>query len=308
MKNYLLSLTWVLPVILVISGCGSSSKQDTSSSARFLPEQMNHSDLKRITEIRIFSGDSLWEYIDGGAEVYHLYKFVDVATADYSNNKTELVADIYRFDSPLNAFGLYSMLCPPETEIINLGVEGFLSPASINFVKGEYLVRLTGFEDTEESRLALVSMAKKLNDGIPGISERPAQFKSFPIENKIGGTDKYYAEQFMGQRFLTEVFTRSIYLNLDTITLFMSADESGGKFLQWSTYADQISGKKARPAGIPFDDTLSFVFEDNYYGQIMAGLKNGKLLGQVNYKDTYIEYLTTWLNTFNTEEPAPDSL
>ncbi len=301
MKKHLLKLTLMLPVILIISGCGSN-KQEVSSSARFLPEQLNYSDMKRISDIRIFVGDSLWEYIDGGAEVYHLYKFVDVATADYSNDKVELVADIYRFDSPLNAFGLYSMLCPPETEIINLGVEGFRSPASINFVKGEYLIRLTGFEDTENSKLALTGMAEKLNNDIPGTTERPAQFNFFPTENKIGGTDKYYAEQFMGQRFLSEVFTRSILQDLDTLTLFMSEDESGGKYLQWSTYADQTDGKRERPEGIPFDDTLSFIFEDNYYGEIIVGLKNGKLLGQVNYKDACLEYLTAWINTFNVEE------
>jgi len=106
----------------------------------------------------------------------------------------------------------------------------------------------------------------------------------------------------MGQRFLSEVFTRSILQDLDTLTLFMSEDESGGKYLQWSTYADQTDGKRERPEGIPFDDTLSFIFEDNYYGEIIVGLKNGKLLGQVNYKDACLEYLTAWINTFNVEE------
>ncbi|HHI03223.1 MAG TPA: hypothetical protein ENL22_06855 [candidate division Zixibacteria bacterium] len=262
-----------------------------------MPERTTRSNLVRFSEIRTFAGESLWEYIDGGAEVYHQYKFMDVVTADYKNDQIELVADIYHFDGPENAFGLYSMFCLPDAEIIELGVEGFLSPASVNFVKGEYLIRLTGFDNSNESELALINLAEELNEKIPGTTERPKQFDFFPTANRMAGTDRYYAEQFMGQQFLTEVFSRNIAFDADTVTLFISADESGGKFLLWSNYAEQIKRKKPRPGSIPYDDTLCLVIEDNFYGNIIAGLKNGKLTGMINYSDKRSEYLTNWLNS-----------
>ncbi|MCP4706459.1 MAG: hypothetical protein GY865_17820, partial [candidate division Zixibacteria bacterium] len=271
MKLRILSITIIMALILLI-GCGAETKKETLSSSQYLPEKTVRSDLVRFSEIRTFPGESLWEYINGGAEVYHLYKFIEVTTADYKNDQIELVADIYHFDGEENSFGLYSMLCPAGAKIINLGVEGFLSPASVNFVKGEYLIRLTGFEDTNESELALINLAEELNEIIPGTTERPKQFGLFPNENKVSGLDKYFAEQFMGQKFLSGVFSRNVVLDSDTVTLFVSSDVSGGKFLSWSNYSEKINKKKDRPENIPFDDTLCLVIEDNYYGDIIVGL------------------------------------
>lgn len=294
-NNYKIAAT-VLALAL-LAGCGSDSTKETLSSAQFLPEKTTRSDLVRFSKVRTFAGESLWEYINGGAEMYHLYKFIDVTTADYKNDQVELVADIYHFDGADNAFGLYSMLTPADAEIVKLGVQGFISPASVNFVKGEYLIRLTGFEDTNESDLALINLAEELNEKIPGITEKPKQFGLFPSENMVAGLDKYYAEQFMGQKFLMEVFSRNIAFEADTVTLFISADESGGKFLQWSNYADQIKRKKNRPGTIPFDDTLCIIIDDNYYGDIIVGLKSNRLAGMINYSTERHEYLTNWVNS-----------
>lgn len=296
MKKSIIALTGIIFALIIFFGCGSNVKQDVSSSAAFLPEKTSRTNMERVGEIRTFVGDSLWEYIDGGAEVYHLYNFIDVTTADYKSDQVDLVADIYHFDGSLNAFGLYSMLCTPETEKIKLGVAGFIAPATINFVKGEYLVRLTGFDDSQETELALMNLAEELNEKIPGTTEKPEQFKLFPEENAVGGTDKYYAKEFLGQKFLDQVFSRDIILEPDTVTLFLSDDLSGGKFLNWSTFADQIDKKKKSPPEIPYDDTLSFVLEDNYYGDIIIGLKNGKLLGMVNFKNDDKDYLSEWMS------------
>jgi len=296
-RTLLITTMILAPALALMIGCGSESTKETFSSAKFLPEKTDRSALVRFSEVRIFAGESLWEYINGGAEVYHLYKFIDVTTADYKNDQIELVADIYHFDGPENAFGLYSMLCPADAEIINLGVEGFIAPASINFVKGEYLIRLTGFEDTDESDLALINLAEEFNEIIPGTTERPKRFGLFPTENKVAGLDKYYAEQFMGQTFLTEVYARNITFETDTVTLFMTDDLSGGKFLQWSNYANKINKDKGRPKVIPYDDTLCLIIEDNYYGDIIIGLKSGQLSGMINYSEGRMEYLTNWLNS-----------
>jgi hypothetical protein len=73
----------------------------------------------------VFVGDSLWEYINGGAELYHTYEFVDVATAYYLQDSTEIVVDIYRFATPDDAYGMYTQLRPGGPGTMNYGIEGF---------------------------------------------------------------------------------------------------------------------------------------------------------------------------------------
>lgn len=292
----LIALLMTTLAVMILSGCGSKESKETSGITSFFPEKTTRSDLTRISDVRVFKGKSLWEYIDGGAEIYHQYNFLEVATADYKRDNIEVIVDIYKFDGPLNAFGLYSMLNPENADIVKLGVEGFVSPASVNFVKGEYLIRITGFEESSESDLALINTAEELNESIPGTIERPVQFGKLPEENRIPGTDKYYYQQFMGQVFLGGVFSRNYAIDADTVTLFISDDNDGGKFLQWSEFAEQIKKKLNAPAGLPFDAGHSFIMEDNYYGNVIAGLKSGKLAGMINFKDKHKKFLTDWLS------------
>ena len=98
MKKSHTALIGIIFALILIFGCGSNVKQDVSSSAALLPAKAERANLERVGEIRTFVGDSLWEYIDGGAEVYHLYDFIDVTTADYKSDQIDLVADIYHFD------------------------------------------------------------------------------------------------------------------------------------------------------------------------------------------------------------------
>jgi hypothetical protein len=295
-NNVIVIITLAVLLTILLSCGGDEEMQPQHLAASYLPEKSIRADLDRASDIRTFVGDSLWEYIDGGAEVYHSYNFVEVATADYKNDNVELVADIYRFDTPTDAFGLYSMLRQEDIQTVNLGVEGFVAPASVNFVKGEYLVRLTAYEDSEVGELALINMAEELSTAVPGTTAMPAQFDIFPTEGIIPATDKYYAEQFLGQNFLTRVFTRNYRLDSDTVTLFWTADSTGGKFLKWRTYADNIDLLKSAPDNLPFDENYSFIQADDFYGDILIGLKMRRLVGMVNYSDEKQDFFKDWLD------------
>jgi hypothetical protein len=290
-------LTGILLITLLSFSCGEKKETIALNTGDFLPEKSTRSELTRSSDIRIFAGESLWEYINGGAEVYHDYNFVEVATADYKINDIEIVADIYRFDTAENAYGLYSMLRLDEAETIRLGIEGFISPASINFVKGPYLIRLTGFVETAESDITLINFAEELNKIVPGAVEKPKRFSLFPAEHRLPGRDKYYAKLFMGQKFLTLVYSQDYELKDDTITLFMLEDKSGGKYMKWLEFAESIKKTKTPPKDIPFDEDYCFIIEDNFYGDILAGLRQGHLVGMINFKEKHRDHFVTWLTS-----------
>ena len=125
-KGYLMTSVCIFIMGLMIVSCGSKKKaEDTSAPQNFLPESSAKTNLKRISDVRTFVGQTLWEYIDGGAEIYYLYDFEIVATADYKADSVEIVVDIYKFDSPDNAYGLYSMLRPVDAQPVKLGLPEF---------------------------------------------------------------------------------------------------------------------------------------------------------------------------------------
>lgn len=296
-KSLVAVLIMIVFSLFFLTCGGDKDNKAIQTAAKYLPDKSDRTDLKRISEIRTFFGDALWEYIDGGAEVYHSYNFIEVATADYKDNKVEMVADIYRFNTPTDTYGLYSVLRPDDAQIINLGVEGFAAPASVNYVKGEYLIRLTGYEESMESDLALINFAEELNEIIPGKTSRPEQFGIFPEENRISSTDKYYADQFLGQKFLTHVFSQDYSVEGDTVALYWMQDSTGSKFMEWRTYTGDIDRFKAAPADLQYDENYSFILQDNFYGDILAGLRKGKLVGMVNFSGKSESFFKNWLNS-----------
>jgi hypothetical protein len=295
MKTLYEFVLFMMIVILMLAACGDGDSGKKTNMSGYLPEKFDIIGLQRSSEIRIFSGQSLWEYINGGADLYLMYNFIEVITADYMKGETEMVVDLYRFASPEDAYGVYSMLRSPGVQIIRLGMEGFLAPASVNFVRGEYLVRLTGYDESTESSLALVNLAGEINKLLPGRSELPAEFGLFPIKGKIDATDKYYVESFMGQKFLTQVYSRYYVINDDSLTLFLSEDKTGSKFLEWSQLTEKLGSKITDSVGLPFDNGHGFAFEDSFHGTIVIGLKGGRLAGMMNFTDERKVFFAFWL-------------
>ena len=172
-----------------------------------------------------------------------------------------------------------------------------MSGASLDFIKGCFLVRLVGYDESASTIQGIRSLAKELNDRIPGTTALPMMFSLFPPDNKIRFTDKYYAESYLGQKFLTNVYCQNYFINGDTLTLFISFDELNDKFRQWSKHA--VIDNESKPAlkDIPYDEREVIIIDDRYYGTIITGLKENKLLGIVNYNDKHKQFLTAWLDT-----------
>jgi len=293
-------LIHIITVILVLSvlsiiNCGGASKKSDNSPSSYLAEDFGSNHLVRSSDIRIFAGESLFEYINGGAELYHLYHFTDVATADYKVGSIELVADIYRFENPDFAFGLYSSFRPSAAEIVEMGVEGFLTGNSLDFVKGEYLIRVIGYDDSEESSAAIKTLAQNINAAIVRQTGLPAIYNFFPDDNVLSQSEVVFAESYLGRIYLTDVYTRQYQFDEETITLFVSDDISGDKFLKWSEDESERKIMRFAQDKSSASELLSFSYNDKYYDMVAVAHYHGKLVGIVNYNDHLSTYLESWL-------------
>ncbi len=75
---------------------------------------------KRSAEIQTFSPKTLFEYIDGAADLYLTYDFEELKVAEYQNEKkASVTVDVYFHKTPTNAFGIYSQERLPNANFIN---------------------------------------------------------------------------------------------------------------------------------------------------------------------------------------------
>ncbi len=84
-------------------------------------------------------------------------------------------------------------------------------------------------------------------------------------------------------------------LDNDTLRLLLTDDNSGAKFLQWSTTAEIDSAVVQTLTDLPFDDGKVLAFRNDYYGTVVAGLKSGYVVGVVNYGNEHEDFLRAWL-------------
>jgi hypothetical protein len=300
MRMITMTILLATALAFLLTSCGSEKQTgENPRPAEFLVGSVDSIGLARSSEIRIFVGDSLWEYINGGAELYHLYSFSEVATAYYLLEGTELVVDVYNFQTAPEAFGLYSMLRPEQSTRFGLGLDDFGSTTNLVFVKGTYVVMLTGFEQTDAMAEAIKTAGPIFEQLIPGTTDLPADFELFPDVNGLPRSEMIYAESYLGQVALEDVFTQRYGLESDTVVLFLTSDSSGAKFIDWKEQvADDLAADEALRE-LPYDDGIAVMISHSYYGNIVAGLKNGKLMGMVGYQDKHREYLARWLESLS---------
>jgi hypothetical protein len=78
-------------LLAVIPSCGGSEDASQATGAELFPAEIASTGWSRAQKILSFPGDSLFEYINGAAEMYHKYGFIDVKVAAYHKQDDEII-------------------------------------------------------------------------------------------------------------------------------------------------------------------------------------------------------------------------
>lgn len=228
---------------------------------------------------RTYAPDTLYEYIDGAADLYLSYGFEEVAVADYVKGGGEdgwITVDVYDMGAPLHAFGIYGSERPPDVEAFPAGVQGYESEGLIAFWRGDYYVKvmLIDGEDMEAAR----ALARATAEQLPGAAAMPAELKRLPVEGRIAGSERYVKTSALGHRSLVEVVSADYRAGETTATLHaadLGAPEKAAEGWQKLRDFEQQSGKGlAAVAGVGED---AFGATDGYYGEMVAA-RQGRFL------------------------------
>ncbi len=136
----------MLLCVLLFSACGKTDRpRDISRPANFLPPKIGEN-IMQVSAVNTFARDSLWVYIDGGAELFLKNGFVEVARVDYGDGDMLLAAEVYRFADPDGPRSILRELYPDLPETSMVFESGILSESGFDFPAGAYLVRLSAYE------------------------------------------------------------------------------------------------------------------------------------------------------------------
>jgi len=152
-------------------------------------------------EPEIYDPATLFEYINGEAEIYIAYDFIEMATGVHMHNDDILASvtfDIYDMGTPLNAFGIYSSFRRPGLEFDAIGTEAIVSDQNIRFWKGRFYVQVIAGGTEEVLTRAMQAHARALAGNIAD-APLPGELAWLPAENRAARTLRYISTGFMGQ-------------------------------------------------------------------------------------------------------------
>jgi hypothetical protein len=216
----------LLCVVVGLSSCTNreKGKQATGDPADVL--RANLGAFARMSKVRIFDRENLWEFIDGAAEGFLSYDFQKVATADYGLGDSKFTVEVYLFADPLGAFGIYAENRSPDDSFLQVGNEGFIGPGNLLFYKGRHFVRIDWFEQ-DLSLEAMTAVGTMIDGFLEGNTGPLSEIARFPEQGYVAHSERLLPSGFLGCEDLAWVLTAKSQTDAGYMTLFYFHDRSG---------------------------------------------------------------------------------
>jgi hypothetical protein len=191
---------WCIGVIaLVIAAatmCGMLGCGREEPASRYEPLFPDPDSVRGIgirSAISEYRDSTLFDFLNGGAELYFDYDILAVASAEYGIGRDpSLELSIYDMGSTDNAFGIYSNLRYAGADFVNIGAEGMKTVGSVDFWKGRYYCRLVAFETDSVTQAGMTALAKATAANIAGGGGLPGIVDLLPVLTRVSGSEKYF--------------------------------------------------------------------------------------------------------------------
>ena len=157
---------------------------------------------------QVFSPRTLYEYINGAADLYLTYEFRDLNVAEYKGEgKAAVTVEVYRHADPSQAFGIYSQERLANARFLEIGAQGYREPNVLNFVAGPYYVKINGYNTGAEDDRIMLAFGRKMEGILDGKSVLPEILSLFPREGMKKNTEKFVSKDFLGYSYLHSGYT-----------------------------------------------------------------------------------------------------
>jgi hypothetical protein len=148
-------------------------------------------DWKASGEDAVYDRKTLYDYMDGGAEVYLAFDFREVFVRKYADaGGDEIVLDIYDMGSSAEAFGMFS--CDRQDPEAGMGQGSEYGPGLLRFWRGRYFVSITVAGGEDKAEAAVLALGRAVAPLLGPDGPPPAMLGLLPAEGLKAGKTSYF--------------------------------------------------------------------------------------------------------------------
>jgi hypothetical protein len=152
---------------------------------------------------RSFVADNLFDYMDGNAEGYLIYRFVVMRGVTCRSGDNSILIDISEMADPEFAFGLFMSNRDPRQPLEAIGMRGQVLPRRATFAKDKYYVELAA-NPAGDHTASLRAFVAALEKGMSGRTKPPECLGWFPAEGLVEDSVRLVPQSVLGIRLLTK--------------------------------------------------------------------------------------------------------
>lgn len=138
-----------------------------------------------------YDRESLYEYINGGAELYLSYGFRKMAGRIYQHpDQPDIIVDIFDMDEPENAYGVFTQSREMMDESIGMGSQ--YTAGLLLFWKDRYYVSLLCSPENDTTRAAVMQLGRVIAGSITHDGQVPDIRRLLPGDDLIPASVRYF--------------------------------------------------------------------------------------------------------------------
>ena len=237
----------------------------------------------------LFTEETLFDHINGEAELYFPYGFDALATARYVKKDapgSELMVDVYRMGSLLDAFGIWSNYRKADAPGCAVGADCVLSSSQMLFYQDRYFVRLQATGTPTPGQDVFLACGRALSRNLPAGKGRPGELEFFHVHGVVPKTERYLPQSVLGYPFFRRGMTAEANLNGERAQVFVVFEDSAAAARKaFDQYLASLkeAGLEAKRSGK--EGRISLEGVDPLYGKVIVEQSGRYLIGAIRLKD-----------------------
>mgnify|MGYP000041230066 CR=1 FL=1 len=252
-----------------------------------------------LESVKTYTPESLYEIINGSAELYLSYDVVGLTHANLGHKKDPdkyIDISIYDMGSVSNAFGIFSVERAAEHESVSLGRLAYWSEGGLFIWHGDYYLLIVLAEDTAELRKIGIKSAQSIIAQLNDPGKRAPGLDALPQEGLKAETIRFFRVDAMGLHLLKNTYVADYQVGKTALTTFYSRGDSIQAMAeQFNAYLDHV--KKYGKIGDEINrGGTKYVLCDMGEGTDVIFLRDNLMGGVVSasHADTAVEHLKTF--------------
>ena len=196
----------LLLVLLSVAGCAATQDESALPAASLPPpaQALPAADvLQGWTQLevpRTYDPDTLYDFMNGAADLYFTYGFESLAVGDYLGpDGGRLRVEIYRTATDADAYGLFAYNAYGEP--IDLGVQGrWVSENRLSFWQSRTYTQITARDTVQDA--ALQAFGQAISAALPANGVSPAIVQALPLQDLRPDSVRFFREQMALDNYL----------------------------------------------------------------------------------------------------------